>query len=81
MDRFRNSLPSSRQNQNQSMTLQIVDLSIIDGGGASALLQLKEQSFPNKEFKNLLAERTKDWEEYYKDDKTVINRFVWNALL
>jgi hypothetical protein len=40
-----------------------------------------KKSFPNKEFKNLLAERTKDWEEYYKDDKTVINRFLWNALL
>lgn len=40
-----------------------------------------KKSFPNKEFKNLLAERTKDWEEYYKDDKAVINRFVWNALL
>ena len=40
-----------------------------------------KKSFPNKEFKHLLADRTKDWEEYYKDDKTVINRFVWNALL
>ena len=40
-----------------------------------------KKSYPNKEFKHLLAERTKDWEEYYKDDKTVINRFVWNALL
>lgn len=35
----------------------------------------------NKEFKNLIADRTKDWEIYYKDDKSVIRRFMWNALL
>ncbi len=35
----------------------------------------------NKEFKNLIADRTKDWENYYKDDKSVIHRFMWNALL
>jgi hypothetical protein len=40
-----------------------------------------KKAFPNKEFRNLLAERSKDWEEYYKDDKSVINRFLWNALL
>lgn len=40
-----------------------------------------KKTFPNKEFKSLLSSRTKDWEEYYKDDKTVINRFFWNAML
>jgi GLPGLI family protein len=40
-----------------------------------------KKSFPNKEFKNLLTDRIKEWEEYYKDDKSVATRFLWNALL
>jgi GLPGLI family protein len=40
-----------------------------------------KKSFPNKEFKNLLTDRIKEWVEYYKDDKSVATRFLWNALL
>lgn len=40
-----------------------------------------KKPFLKKDFKNLLADRTKDWEEYYKDDKSVIHRFLWNAWL
>jgi GLPGLI family protein len=40
-----------------------------------------KKTFPIKEFKNLLTDRTKEWEEYYKDDKSVATRFLWNALL
>jgi hypothetical protein len=44
-------------------------------------MKLTKKTFPIKEFKNLLTDRTKEWEEYYKDDKSVATRFLWNALL
>lgn len=40
-----------------------------------------KKPYLNKDYKNLLADRTKEWENYYKDDKSVVHRFLWNALL
>jgi GLPGLI family protein len=40
-----------------------------------------KKPYLNKDYKNLLADRTKEWEQYYEDDKSVVHRFLWNALL
>ncbi|MBC7889790.1 MAG: GLPGLI family protein [Ferruginibacter sp.] len=41
---------------------------------------VSKKPFLQKEYKKLLSDRTKEWENYY-EDKSIINRFLWGALL
>ena len=54
---------------------------ITDVNVASIKPAAAKKTFPIKEFKTLLTDRTKEWEQYYKDDKSVVHRFLWNAML